>query len=173
MTYPPPPVPVFPAGYGPLPADFNTWIQAPFGFLTAQTVLRVQQSAAQGPFSTTSFNTITFNTVLEDPFSGWNASSHKYVVPFTGWYEITLGYSISTINTITEGVIYITGTTQYELSEITNVSSTEGGGGASIILPLIGGEDYVQGQLWTSAASSIDVSAAGRLPWMEIVFVSS
>lgn len=172
MTYPPPSVPVFPAGYGPLPADFNTWIQAPFGFLTAQTVLRVQQSTGQGPFGTNTFNTITYDTVLEDPFSGWDSGSSKYTVPFTGWYEITLGHSISTINTITEAVPYITGTTQYEMVELSNVSSTEGGTSASILLPLIGGEDTIRGQLWTSAAASIDVSAPGRYPWLEVTFIS-
>jgi hypothetical protein len=177
VTLSPPLVPVFPAGYGPLPADFDTWVQDTFGFITAQVVFRAEQHTTQS-LSSAAFTTITYDTILEDPYGGWSATStssqaaHSWLAPFTGWYEITLNHSISTVTTVTEAVPYISATTQWEMSEVSCTSSTEGGTGASLLVSMVGGSDYVQGQAWSSAAASIDVSAAGRYPWMEITFIS-
>lgn len=168
MTLSPPLIPVFPAGYGPLPADFDTWVQGSFGFLTAQVVFRAEMRTTQ---TLNGFTPILYDTILEDPYSGWNASSHVWTAPFSGWYEVTLGHSIATATVITEAVPEISGTT-YEMSEVSATSSTEGGTGASLLASMVGGIDYVQGVAWTSASVSIDVSSAGRYPWLECTFLS-
>ena len=168
MTLSPPLIPVFPAGYGPLPSDFDTWVQASFGFLTAQVVFRAEMRTTQ---TLNGFTPILYDTILEDPYSGWNASSHVWTAPFSGWYEVTLNHSIATATVITEAVPEISGTT-YEMSEVTCTSSTEGGTGASLLASMVGGIDYVQGVAWTSASVSIDVSSAGRYPWLECTFLS-
>jgi len=172
-TLPPPQIPVFPAGFGPLPADFNNWVQATLGFCTAGLLLRAEQQAGGGQAITAStFTSITYDTVLEDPYQGWDPVNHKYVVPYTGWYEITMGYSIVSASATIEAVPIISGTTRYELSELTCVSNTLGGAGASLVVPLIGGIDSVRGQAWSSANVTTDTTAAGRFPWLEVTYIS-
>jgi len=168
MSLSPPLIPVFPAGYGPLPADFDTWVQDSFGFLTAQVVFRAEQHTTQ---TLNGFTPITYDTILEDPYSGWNAFTGEWLAPFSGWYEITLGHSIATATVITEAVPEISGTL-YEMSEVTCTSSNEGGTSASLLASMVGGIDYVRGVAWTSASVSIDVSSEGRVPWIEVSFIS-
>ena len=166
--YSPPSIPVFPAGFSPQASDMNNWIQDSFGFLTTQVVFRAEQHTSQ---SLSGFTLIEYDTVLEDPWGGWNGSTFAWLAPFTGWYEITLQHSISTAVTITEAVPLIS-YAPYEMSEVTCTSSTEGGTGASLLISLIGGIDTVQGEAWTSASVSIDVSAPGRYPSIEISYIS-
>ena len=166
--YSPPLIPVFPAGFAPQASDMNNWIQDSFGFLTAQVVFRAEMRTTQ---VLNGFTPILYDTVLEDPYSGWNASSHVWTAPFSGWYEVTLNHSIATATVITEAVPEISGTT-YEMSEVSCTSSTEGGTGASLLASMVGGIDFVQGVAWTSASVSIDVSSAGRVPWIEVTFIS-
>ena len=166
--YSPPSIPVFPAGFSPQAPDMDNWIQDSFGFLTAQVVFRAEQHTTQ---TLNGFTPISYDTILEDPWSGWNASSFVWLAPFSGWYEVTLGHSIATATVITEAVPEISGIT-YEMSEVTCTSSTEGGTSSSLLASMVGGIDYVQGVAWTSASVSIDVSAPGRYPWLECTFIS-
>lgn len=171
MTTPDPPdIPVFPAGHGPVTADFNNWIQTPFIFCTNGIMLRVEQRSSQS-ISTTTFTTITFDTVLEDPYSGWGSGAHKWTAPFSGWYQITLGWSVRLTSTVAGAAINITGVVN-EFSQVLNTSTTMGGAGCSFITSLLGGIDTVAGTAWSQFATTTDTTSAGRFPWMEITFVS-
>ena len=176
----PPPVPVFAAGYSYLNTDFNTLIQDSLGFCTTGIVFRADQESGNQSLSSSGSgnNVITYDTVLEDPYGGWSATAtgsqlaHSWLAPYTGWYEVTTTYSIATANVITEAIVLVTNATEYDLCEITNVSQTEGGGGGSVIVPLIGGVDYLQGLVQVSANVTTDTSAPGRYPQMQVSFYS-
>ena len=168
--YAPPAVPGFPAGYGPLPADFNTWVQATLGFLTTSVVFRAEQTSAQT--IGTGLTTLTFDTVLEDPYSGWAPGTNRWTAPYTGLYHVTVSCSIATAAIIFQTSLEVTGTTQYETTDVTLSGLTLGGGNAAAIVPLIGGSDYVTGIAQASSSSPTDVSSPGRFPTMEIAFIS-
>jgi hypothetical protein len=171
MPLAPAPVPVFEAGYGPVPADFNTRIQASLGFATAGIFFRAEQHAAQAIPATT-FTTITYDTTPEDPYSGWNATSHEWVAPWTGLYEITITTNIVTGAPVPECVLLVTGVTRYEISQGPGNSLGASGCCGTLIVPLVGGTDYVQGQCWMSAAATLDTATPGRYSSMEITLVS-
>lgn len=86
---PQPPVPVdWPARYVPAAGDFNTNITQAFGFLQSPPVFRAIQLTVQSvPGST--WTPVTLDTVLEDTYSGWNATSNHYVAQCAGQYELT------------------------------------------------------------------------------------
>jgi hypothetical protein len=171
---PPPAVPVFPAGYGPLPADFNGWVQAPLGFLTGQVVFRGAQTVTQS-YTAGSNNVIRYDTVNEDPYAGWNGSpSWWWLAPYTGWYEIIVTVSLAATTNYAQAAIFVTGgTQQYISSEHQGPAGTFGGAGAYAIVALTGGVDYVQGIVMpvTSTVSN-DVSAPGRYPRLTISYLS-
>jgi hypothetical protein len=171
MPLAPPPVPVFSAGAGYLPAGLNTLVQSSLGFQTAGIVFRAVQKTTQAITAST-FTTLTMDTVLEDPYSGWNSGSNEWLAPFTGWYEITMAWSCGAAAATIEAVIAISGL-QYELEEVTVASAITGGAGASLgPVPLVGGQDFVQAQAWSSAGVSTSTASNGRQPWLEITFVS-
>jgi hypothetical protein len=167
----PPMPPVFPAGYGPYYEDFEGWIENTFGFLTSQIVFRAQQQTAQS-LPAGQFTVISYDTVLEDPYGGWQAGSDSWQAPYSGWYLITVQHSYTGGAAISEAAVIVSGGTPYEMSEVTGSSLTEGGAGASLLTSLVGGADTVQGVAWINATLNTDVSAPGRYPSIEITFVS-
>jgi hypothetical protein len=166
--YAPPPAPAFPAGAGELPAGMNSLVQAPLGFCTQGIFFRAEQHTAQ-TVSATTFTIVTYDTIPEDPYSGWNATSHRWLAPYTGWYEITLGNNVTAAVDIAACVL-VTGTTRTFLAQ-QQAGFGAGGANGSIILPLIGTEDYVQGQIWTNPGATLDTNT-GRYSSLEIAFVS-
>ena len=92
MTWPAAPQPpVFPAGYGPLPADFAGWVQQQFGAQTGKVVFRAVKTTAQSIPGGTS-PVIQFNSIREDPYSGWSSSAWTWTPPagWTGLYQVAL-----------------------------------------------------------------------------------
>lgn len=173
MSLPAPPsTPVFPAGYSPVPADFDSWVQGDLGFLTGSIVFRGKQTVQQAITPAATFVVLSLDTVLEDPYSGWNASLNRWAAPYTGWYEVTVFSSVATQAVILQTAVELTNTQQFIGSGFTQLAATLGGGSTSQIVPMIGGTDYVQAMAWTSAASDTDVSSQGRQPSMEITYVS-
>lgn len=173
MTMPTPPsTPVFPAGYSPVPSDFDGWVQNDLGFLTGSVVFRGKQTVQQPITPGGTFVVLSLDTVLEDPYSGWVPSLNRWEAPFTGWYEVTVFASVATQAVILQTAVDITNAIQYIGSGLTLNSSTLGGGCTSVLVPMIGGTDYIQAQAETSAAADTDVSSQGRQPSMEITFVS-
>jgi hypothetical protein len=169
---PVPSPPVFTAGTPPVPATFTGWITDTLGFCTAGIVFRAQQQVTQS-FSANTQTVVTFDTVLEDPYSGWNAASHEWLAPATGWYEVTSTLVINSLNATLTNTIFLSGVTQYAFSAIAESSSYPGGACASAYVPLVIGQDFVQVRLFATAAGSTDVSSAGFYSSLEISFVTT
>jgi hypothetical protein len=169
VTYPPPPVPDFPAGYGPYATDFDSWVQAPFGFLTNNVVFRAERHASQTLTASTNV-TIEYDTILEDPFGGWNATSYWWLAPYTGWYLVTLTATCSVVSGIIEALIGTPETLQRGSLTSMN-SSVFGGASASQVVPLTGGYDYVYGCTNVNASTTTN-TVDGRYSTMEITYVS-
>jgi hypothetical protein len=178
---PPPAIPVFSAGYGYLATGFDTLIQDTLGFGTTGILARLQQQAGGGqaiPSST--FTPLAYDTMIEDPYGGWSAAgtagqpADSWLAPYSGQYVITMGYVIVSAAVILEAAISVSGLV-YELAEVTcsSSSSIAGGAGASLgPVPMVGGQDWVQGVAWANAAVTTDTTSPGRYPWMEITCVS-
>lgn len=173
--YPPPLVPVFPAGYGPTPTDMNNWIQSTLGFQTTGIVFRAEQHTAQTT-GTATFTVVNYDTIVEDPYGGWSASStgnqpaHSWLAPYTGYYEVTITGCIATISTILESAVLQDGSVLWELDE-SPVGTFFGGGCGHVVMSLDGGVDYIQGQIWTNTSTTMQ-STLGRYSSIEISYVS-
>lgn len=168
-TYPPPAVPVFPDGYAPGPSDFDSWVQAPLGGLTYGVVFRAQQTSNQA-LSTSGFSTLTFDTVLEDPWGGWNAAINQWSAPFTGWYAVTVSCSVSTASVQLQVAVGLSNVSKYATTDVTVPGAVLGGSAAWAKVPMSGGNDFITGLAGVSGAASTDVSAPGRYPSIEISF---
>jgi len=178
MPYSPVATPNFPAGYPATPANFTTWVQDSLGFATAGTMFRGQRVAAQS-LSATTYNIIDFDTIAEDPYSGWSATStgsqaaFSYLVPFTGWYQILVTACIATLSTTLGAAISITGNaTQLLQAEVLVSNQNTGGATGTVTLPLTGGFDYVQGQAWVGNAATTNTTSTFPTT-MEILFIST
>jgi hypothetical protein len=168
--YSPPAVPQFPAGFGPLPANFDAWVQAPFGFLTDLVVFRAERHASQS-ISATTYTPIQYDTILEDPFAGWAATvANAWTAPFTGWYEICVTAQVSTSSVVMSAGAQITGSVVYRLDQL-STPTMPGGVTTSYTSAMVGGSDYVQGIAWTSIAAALSATA-GRYSSVEITFLS-
>jgi hypothetical protein len=169
VLYAPPAIPQFAAGYPYLPSDFNNLVQAPLAFLTTGIFFRAEQHTAQ-PITATTFTVVAYDTITEDPYSGWNATFSRWLAPYTGWYQITVDDNITSTPDILAGV-FITGTTRYDLAQ-QQPGLGAGGVSASVILPLVGGTDYVQSRVWVNPGATLDTNTPGRYSSMEISYVS-
>ena len=176
-----PAVPVFPAGYAPLPADFTTWITSTLGFAAQGVVFRAEQRTQQGTGSGGAFTTMVYDTILEDPAGpsgttgfGWNSATNRWIPPYTGWYEVTIGTNvIATAGSPTiEAAVNLTGVT-YELSETPTYSANVGGSFGSALVFCAGGSDYIGAYIMSSATTTTDCTTAGRYPFIEITFEST
>lgn len=170
---PPDPIPVFPAGYAPQDPDFTTWIQDTFGYLTAGTVFRAHQQVSGGQTLSSGATVLSFDTVDEDPYSGWEAASDAWLAPWTGTYEITVCTSVAAQAVWLGSGLKISGGTVMTGQNLQTPSATVGGSVQTFTVQLTGGVDYIQAVALCSAAAATDTSSAGRYPSMEITYVSS
>lgn len=171
-TWPAASVPLFPAGYGPFPADLTAWITDNFGFLAQGPLFRAVQTTGGGQALTSGFNVVAYNSVLEDPYSGWNATTHAWTAPVTGLYEVTICGCVNGASIWVGGAVQVSGGNAIQGSSDLSAAAVTGGGLASVLVPLTGGSDFVQGGFAVSAAATTDTSSAGRQPSMEISLVS-
>lgn len=178
MTAPQPQIPLFIAGAQPAPSDFNSWIQAPFAWLTSKVVFRAELSAAttwiQGA------NTlIPYNSILEDPFSGWNPGTFSWTPPAqgTGTYEVSITASAaaaSDATTALRAVLYLNGSALYTMSTTQASQSQSCLTGGSAPLQLYGGQDSVSAYaFWnTTGGNGSAVTTAGQRSTLEITWLS-
>ena len=174
MTGTDPVVPAFPAGYGPLPADFNGWVQAPFQFLTTRVVFRAEYHGVT-TLTGSLYNTVPYDTILEDPYSGWNASSHVWACPAgcSGLYEVSmtgLGASAGNATTAFEVALYLDGSLYYEASTDWAVNGHASGTCGTTVVSMIGGVDSVSGRIWTNTTVNT-TGTAGQYPTIEIMWL--
>jgi hypothetical protein len=182
-----PQVPVFPAGYDPYSIDFDNWIQSPMAWWTTRVMFRAQLQAAQsftgGAFTIVQFGS-TAGDILEDPWEGWSDNfvlptgqpAHSWMCPLgcSGWYEVTM--TAFTSNPGSGAVIgtgiSVDGTTRLQPSGSWGPDGQPGGSCGSSTVWLSAGEDYIQGEIWTTNSTSAPATA-GQYPTLEICWISS
>jgi hypothetical protein len=175
-----PVIPVFPAGYGPLVADFTTWITNPFTFLATKVMFRAALEGGQTLAS--GENLIAYDTILEDPYGGWSATTtgsqpaNSWLCPAgcNGWFEVTLtAFTANPGNSTTdlEAVLYLDGTIWQETSGDWAVNGHAAGSCGSVPVPLLGGTDYIQGYIATTTASSVPATN-GQYATIEVCWIS-
>ena len=170
-----PAIPSIPAGWAPLPADMTAWITTPFTFLASPAAFRGQ---LQGSESLSGFTLAKLDTVIEDNWGGWSATAtasqpaYSWLCPAgcDGWFDISLTAFSSNPATTTDqlqAVIYIDGSLYQQASAGWGVNGHDSGSTAAVQVPLIGGQDYVQMYIY-STASTTTPATAGQYPAMEI-----
>ena len=171
-----PQVPFFPAGYAPLPQDWDNWLQAPLSFLTGKIVFRAEQTAALSlPIGATTL--IPFNSILEDPYHGWEPGSSQWLCPAgqSGIYTVAL--TVSCAPNASKPVV----AAQVGLNSAASLYSVDrawvppttgqpGIASGSIPLPLFGGSDSVQGYAFLAGATSTVATTAGQRCQMTITW---
>lgn len=170
-------IPFFPAAYAPLDADWNSWIQAPFTFLTSKVVFRAELTAALT--LTAGTNTLLpFNSILEDPLSGWAGGASAWEPPagYSGTYLVSVtaaaaqaGDLVSTL----QPSVALNGGIQYTLEHVWPPGNQVAIAGGSVPVQMLGGQDQVSAYAWWQGGSNGSVSTtAGRRCSMEITWIS-
>ena len=180
MPQPAPPVPQIPAGWSPVQADLDLWVTDSFSFLAQPANFRGQLQAAK---TVSGFTLMQLDTILEDPYGGWSATTTANQPAFSwlcpaggaGWYEATLsGFTASQGSGTTSQcstALYLNGTVwQYGSDDWAPASAVAGSSG-SVQVPLLPG-DYVQLYVLSSASVSTPATA-GEYPALELNWVSS
>lgn len=174
-------IPLFAAGYAPLPGDFGSWVQGNFSLITTGIVFRGEQTIAQALSSSAALNALSIDTVLEDPAGGWSQvnvpgvqPAFSWLVPQTGFYEVTVRCSTAsgTAVWIQAGAAVSGGSPQFGASVLAP-SVVTGGCGASIVVPCYGGSDYIQAGAAVSANVNTSVASAGKFPSIEIAYLGN
>lgn len=179
---PNPAVPSVPAGWKPAQADFTLWVTTTFSYLSQPANFRAQLTAAQS-LTGGAFQVIHFDSIIEDPYSGWSASGSSTQAAWSwlcpaghgGWYEVTLsGFASSqgagTTSQVATGLVLNGALWQYA-SDDWAVAGAVSGSSGSLQVPLLPG-DYVQAAIFVTASVSTP-AAAGELPAIELNWVSS
>lgn len=170
-----PAAPNFIAGYGPQPSDFNGWVQAPFTFLTTKVMFRAAMGGAVS-LSGGGFTLMNWDTILEDPYGGWNSGSGTWTCPpgCGGWYEVTMtAWSASAANTadIIEAVVYLNGTIYQQCSADWGVDGHATGTSGSVPVSLYGGQDAISAYIFSTASLNTP-TATGQTPTFEVAWIS-
>ena len=166
--------PNFIAGYSPVTADFNGYIQAPFTFLTTKVVFRAQ---LQGGMSLAAgFNHVTYDTILEDPYGGWSSGAGTWTCPAgcSGWYSVTMtAWTNSPGNSadLIEAVLYLNGANYTETTADWGVNGHATGTSGSVPVALFGGSDAISGYIYSSTAVGVPATN-GQYPTIEAVWIS-
>jgi hypothetical protein len=181
-----PPIPVFPAGYGPVASDFNTWVQAPMTFLTSKVMFRAQLQGVQALTAATptlaQFGA-TAGDILEDPYGGWSTTATgsqpawSWLCPqgCTGWYEVTMTAFTANPGTATDvvqAIVYVDGSDYLQTSAGWGVNGHATGSCGAAPVPLVGGADYLQGFIYSQAGVNT-TATAGQLPTLEACWLST
>lgn len=182
-TYNFPVVPQFPAGYAPVVGDFDTWWYQTASFLQNKIVARLAQTTATTSLPTSGAQTlITLDTALEDPYSGFSASTHYWTPPtgYSAWYGVTATLQMNNTTALIDvsPALSIQSSPAYSsfTPQVLQIS-TSGNGGASITyrVYLNGGVQSVgltAGLFNASAAISTSITA-GQQSTLEIVWISN
>lgn len=179
MTATVPPAAQIPAGYGPYPADMTAWVTTPFSFLASPTVFRGQ---LQGSEALSGWTLAKLDTTLEDPWGGWSAvatasqPAYSWLCPpgCSGWYEVSVAGMCAAPGSGQRAgaAVYVDGAQWGQAAMVWADSGSTAGASGALPVPLLGGSDYVQMYIYSSAAVSTPATA-GRYPSCEISWLSS
>lgn len=177
-----PAVPQVPAGWYPVQADFTAWVTTPFSFLASPVVFRGELHAATSWTAATA-TLAPLDTIDEDPWGGWSATSTGSQPAFSwlcpagcsGLYEVTLTASTTNPASMTDqvqAILYLDGSAYMVGGEGWGVNGHESGVSGQVQVPLIGGVDYLQMYVYSTAGTSAPATA-GQYPMMEIAWLST
>jgi hypothetical protein len=171
-------IPTFDAGYAPGPGDFDDWIQGPFAFLTTRVVFRATLNSHAANLPAGDATLIPFDTVLEDPFEGWNASESVWTCPadMSGTYLVSLtGAAQGATNTGTtmRPLVAVNGTPGPVVGIGWAPSNQIGLISGSVPVQLFGGQDSVSGYLyWAGPGNGQMNTGSGKNCTIEISWYS-
>jgi hypothetical protein len=170
-------VPVFNAGYGYLANDFNSLWMNTAGFLQNKVVLRVSQTTTATTLPDTgAVTTIAFDNVIEDPYSGWSASTHLWTPPagYSGFYQATITIRTVTLANLVDLRPALAGTYTYNLTTVQGNSNAGAGACATFGAYLIGGQDTIGAacQLLNSGSNVNTSLTAGQQSTFELIWLS-
>lgn len=178
--YPAPGVPAFLAGYKPQQADFTGWWTDTAGFLQEKVVFRAAQTLVATSLPSAGTTTvIAFDTILEDPYQGWNAAALNWTPPaaYSGWYHVSVTVRTAAAAALCDlevNALLETGSTSYPLCLVQLGTSGGGGGSGSQVLYMTGAQQSVQAtaSLGNAGAAVQTSLTAGQTSTMEIVWIS-
>lgn len=177
-----PSVPDFIAGYAPQQADFESWWVGPATFFLDKVVARVtQQSTTTSLPDSAALTKIKFDTVDEDPYSGWNGTTFEWQAPagYSGWYLVTFRCSVTGAadNVALALQLATTYNTDGYLDTVVEQPVPAGASPAcsSQYVFLAGGQDSVwaEAAIVNSSSALSTVTTTGLYPTMEICWVLS
>lgn len=175
--YPLPVPPVFPAGYQPAAGDLNAWLHDPFSAIESRPVARFRQAISPQTLPDSgSPVVIAYDTVDEDPLSGWDPSSFAWIPPagWSGWYAVgvTLFTDVTGSGNVVRPGVIAPGSPGVVASGYPG-GGANGGVQGSFWVYLVGGQDPVQatGTLVNATSSVSTDITAGQQSAMEITFL--
>lgn len=179
-TFPPPVVPVFQPGFCPQQADFTSLWQNTAAFFQNRVVARVSQTTTPTTLpSSGALTVIGFDTVLEDPYSGWTGSpSFQWGPPagYSGWYQVTITVRTGFATSV-DLYVYLNTPALGASAPVTGAqlaSNVSAGASGTFTTYLVGGQDAVQGaaRLQNSSANVGTSLTAGQQSTLEVVWLS-
>jgi hypothetical protein len=184
MTTPSPSVPDFLAGFGLQQSDLQSlWVNAA-AFFQQRVIFRATQTTTATTLpSSGAVTTIAYDNIIEDPYGGWSASTHKWTAPagYSGWYQVTVTVWAATpgaINTVLSP--FAGGSAAYNpnsgvpLAGVPIPNSPAGVEG-SWYLWLTGGQDatWGAGAILNSGSNVLTNLTAGEQSSLEITWLGS
>ncbi len=185
MTTPDPSVPDFLAGSGPQQSDMQSLWVNPAAFFQQRVIFRASQTAGVTNLpGAGTYTTIAYDTILEDPYSGWSSGAHNWTAPagYSGWYQATCTVFVqapgaSGVGLKIQYLVASAGTGTLTCTILP--SAAPGAGEATWYFYLFGGQDAVSVQAGVQNASGIlggvntSDSPAGQVSTFELCWISS
>ena len=184
MTTPAQSIPYFLAGYGPQQSDFAGWWANTAAFFQQKVVFRATQTTTATTLpSAGTITKIAYDNVIEDPWSGWSASTHEWTPPSggSGWYQVTVTVWLAAPGALQVVLSpYIGGSSAYNGADLAALSgivlpNAAGGAEGTFYLRLTGGQDPVwgAGAIRNSAGGVLTNLTAGQNSSIEIIWLGS
>jgi hypothetical protein len=173
----PPTLPVFPAGYQSRQADFTGWWYDNAGFFQNKVVFRARETVTATTLPNAVVEAIGFDTIDEDPFSGWNSGTLSWGPPagYSGWYQVCITLWTQAVTSGAAIRVSLGGAFATDLA--TNQGPTGHGAGVEgqFTVYLIGGQDTIKGlaELLNASASVNTSIAAGQQSSIDIMWLAS
>lgn len=179
MTLYPPPSggPQFTAGSAPrgnqATQDLDVLIQQPLAFCTAGIFARLRQTSTAQSLAS-GLNAVHFDTVDEDPYSGWNGTSWYWSPPVgcSGWYHVTITAAVTYSSAVQmQAEVVINGTAQWTYQSTCPASPYLQCGSSFVYL--FGGVDQLQAGIYSNGTGLTTDNTGGQQSTMQLAWISN
>ena len=183
-TFPLPVVPTFLPGSQPQAVDFTTLWFNTTSFLQNKIVFRASQTTTATSLPSTGVATvIAYDNVLEDPYSGWNGTTHIWTPPsgYTGWFWVSATLRTVALQTNVSIGMQVNINNQVpfiplgqEFVVIMGASATGAGCSGGELVYLVGGQSgaSIAGIINNSTVNVNTSLTAGQQSTLEIVWLT-